>query len=211
MLERLFFWFVTSLKALMRSHFIAWNLFLAFIPFALSLWLFKSEKSRSWLWWLGLLTFVAFLPNAPYVLTDTVHLINFIRSGYSIWIVTLVLIPQYTLFLGAGFGAYVLSLINLGDYLKQEGKSRFIFPCELMLHFLSAVGIFLGRFQRFNSWDFLTKPIDVFHTGIANFYDPMNVLVIGITFIVLTMLYWLAKQLAIGLILRLQQTKGIRF
>ncbi|MEA5471135.1 DUF1361 domain-containing protein [Spirulina sp. 06S082] len=210
MLERLFFWFVTSLKALMRSHFIAWNLFLAFIPFALSLWLFKSEKPRSWLWWLGLLTFVAFLPNAPYVLTDTVHLINFIRNGYSIWIVTLVLIPQYTLFLGAGFGAYVLSLINLGDYLKQEGKSRFIFPCELMLHFLSAVGIFLGRFQRFNSWDFVTKPIDVFHTGIVNFYDPMNVLVIGITFIVLTMLYWLGKQLAIGLKLRFQQTKEIR-
>ncbi|WP_239121564.1 MULTISPECIES: DUF1361 domain-containing protein [Spirulina sp. CCY15215] len=211
MLERLFFWFVASLKALMRSHFIAWNLFLAFIPFALSLWLFKSGKSRSWLWWLGLLTFLAFLPNAPYVLTDTVHLINFIRHGYSIWIVTLVLIPQYTLFLGAGFGAYVLSLINLGDYLKQEGKSRFIFSCELMLHFLSAVGIFLGRFQRFNSWDFVTKPIDVFHTGIANFYDPMNVLIIGITFVVLTMLYWLAKQLAIGLKLRFQQTKGIRF
>jgi uncharacterized membrane protein len=201
----------TSLKILTRSRFVAWNLFLAFIPLALSVWLFKSSKSRSWLWWLGLLTFVAFLPNAPYVLTDTVHLINFIRAGYSIWIVTLVLIPQYTLFLGAGFGAYVVSLINLGDYLKRQGKSRFIVPCELLLHFLSAVGIFLGRFQRFNSWDFVTKPLNVFHTGIANFYNPKTVVIIAITFIILTVLYWLGKQVAIGLSLRFQQMRGMPF
>jgi len=211
MLERLFFWLVASLKTLTRSRFIAWNLFLAFIPLGLSIWLFKKAQSRSWLWWLGLLTFVAFLPNAPYVLTDTVHLINFIRAGYSIWLVTLVLIPQYTLFMAAGFGAYVLSLMNLGDYLQQHGKRKFIIPCELMLHFLSAVGIFLGRFQRFNSWDFVTKPFEVFHAGIANFYNPMTVLIISITFIVLTVLYWLGKQVAIGLNLRLQQAKEMRF
>ncbi|MEM9540350.1 MAG: DUF1361 domain-containing protein [Cyanobacteria bacterium P01_E01_bin.42] len=211
MLERLFFWSVTSLKALSRSRFIAWNLFLAFIPLALSIWLFKRAKSRSWLWWLGLLTFVAFLPNAPYVLTDTIHLINFIRFGYSIWIVTLILIPQYTLFIAAGFGAYVISLINLGDYLKQQGKARFIIPCELILHFLSAVGIFLGRFQRFNSWDFVTKPIEVLTTGIKNFYDPTTVFIIFITFAVLTVLYWLGKQVAIGLNLRFQQARRMRF
>ncbi|MGK7928679.1 MAG: DUF1361 domain-containing protein [Spirulina sp.] len=180
---------------------------MAFIPLVLSIWLFKQSRTRSWLWWLGVLTFVAFLPNAPYLLTDTVHLINFIRAGYSIWIVTLVLIPQYALFLVAGFGAYVISLMNLGDYLKRYGKSRFIVPCELMLHFLSAVGIFLGRFQRFNSWDFVTKPFQVFSTGIENFYNPKTVLIIGITFIVLTVLYWLGKQIAIGLTLRLQQVK----
>ncbi|MBP0020357.1 MAG: DUF1361 domain-containing protein [Cyanobacteria bacterium SBLK] len=211
MLERLFFWLITSLQALSRSRFIALNLFLAFIPLALSIWLFKIAKSRSWFWWLGLLTFIAFLPNAPYVLTDTIHLINFIRSGYSIWIITLILIPQYMLFITAGFGAYVISIMNLGDYLKQQGKSRFIIPCELILHFLSATGIFLGRFQRFNSWDFLTKPMDVFTTGIENFYNPTTVLIICITFMVLTVLYWLGKQVAIGLSLRLQQARGLRF
>lgn len=210
MLERLFFWFVTSLKALSRSRFIAWNLFLAFIPLALSIWLFKMAKSRSWWWWLGLLTFIAFLPNAPYVLTDMVHLINFIRNGYSIWIVTLILIPQYMLFIIAGFGAYVISLMNLGDYLKQQRKTQWVFPCELSLHFLSATGIFLGRFQRFNSWDFVTQPMKVFMTGIENFFDPTTVVIISITFIILTGLYWFGKQVAIGLSLRLQQARGMR-
>ncbi|MGB3649840.1 MAG: DUF1361 domain-containing protein, partial [Rivularia sp. (in: cyanobacteria)] len=31
-----------------------WNLFLAFIPLVLSIWLFRRPKrSRSWVWWLG--------------------------------------------------------------------------------------------------------------------------------------------------------------
>ncbi|MGK7901267.1 MAG: DUF1361 domain-containing protein, partial [Hormoscilla sp.] len=106
---------------LKNSPWMGWNLFLAFIPLCLSFWLFRSTRSRSLLWWAVCLVFVAFLPNAPYVLTDTIHLIEDIRQNYSVWIVTLVLIPLYTLFILLGFEAYVLSLLNLGNYLKQQG------------------------------------------------------------------------------------------
>jgi uncharacterized membrane protein len=35
-----------------------WNLFLAFIPLALSVWLFRRQRSGSWVWWLGFLSFL---------------------------------------------------------------------------------------------------------------------------------------------------------
>ncbi|MGL4883991.1 MAG: DUF1361 domain-containing protein, partial [Waterburya sp.] len=59
------------------SGWIVWNLFLAFIPLALSFWLFvRRNIKRSLLWWIGLVVFIAFLPNAPYLLTDIIHLID---------------------------------------------------------------------------------------------------------------------------------------
>jgi uncharacterized membrane protein len=70
-----------------HSGWIVWNLFLAFIPLALSFWLFiRFSKKRSPLWWVGWLIFIAFLPNTAYLLTDIIHLIEAIRAGYSIWI-----------------------------------------------------------------------------------------------------------------------------
>jgi hypothetical protein len=34
-------------------------------------------------------------------------------------------------------------------------------PAELSLHLLAAVGIFLGRVDRLNSWDILARPVGV--------------------------------------------------
>jgi uncharacterized membrane protein len=50
------------------------NLFLAAVPFILAAFLFVPPRARTAGWWIGVGTFVAFLPNAPYVLTDVIHL-----------------------------------------------------------------------------------------------------------------------------------------
>ena len=36
-----------------NMRWMTWNLFLAFIPLALSVWLFRSKRGGSWVWWLG--------------------------------------------------------------------------------------------------------------------------------------------------------------
>jgi uncharacterized membrane protein len=179
-----------------------WNLFLAIAPLLLSVWLFRQKRSRSWIWWLGLLAFVAFLPNAPYVLTDIIHLIYDIRRESSIWLITLVLVPQYILFMLVGFEAYVLSLINLGYYLQQQGQRRFILAAEFLLHMLSAVGIYLGRFERFNSWDFVTQPDAVVFSTFHNLMSKRPVLVMAISFLVIAGLYWVMKQITLAILLR---------
>lgn len=188
------------------SGWIVWNLFLAFIPLFLSFWLFlRRTKKRSLLWWIGFVAFISFLPNASYLLTDIIHLIAAIRAGYSIWITTLIFIPLHLLAIALGWEAYVVSLINQGFYLRKQGAGKFIFSSELLTHALSAVGIFMGRFRRFNSWDLVTKPNILLASTVDDLTTKKPLLVIAITFIVLTILYWLTKQVTLGTILRIKQ------
>ncbi len=188
------------------SGWIVWNLFLAFIPLILSFWLFlRRSKKRSLFWWIGFLTFIVFLPNAPYLLTDIIHLIEAIRAGYSIWITTLVFIPLHLLAISIGWEAYVISLINQSHYLKRQGARKFIFASELLTHALCAIGIFLGRFRRFNSWDLVTQPDVLLTSTIGDLTAKKPLLVIVITFMILSILYWLTKQITLGTILRIKQ------
>lgn len=120
-------WIAHSWQVLSYSQdFMIWNSFLAFIPLVLSVWLFRISQTRSQIWWIIFFIFILFLPNAPYVLTDIIHLIALIRQEYSVWTITLVLIPQYLIFILAGFEAYVISLINLGYYCHQLGKQNLL-------------------------------------------------------------------------------------
>ena len=181
-----------------NSRWMSWNLFLAFVPLALSVWLFRKKRRRSSLWWFGFLVFFAFLPNAPYVLTDVIHLYEDIREINSVWMITLVVIPVYLLFILAGFEAYVVSLINFGYYLSQMGRTRWILGAELLTHALCAVGIYLGRFKRFNSWDFITQPDALATSIVEDVLGKRPLVIMVITFMVVTGLYWIMKRLTIA-------------
>ncbi|MDY7021279.1 MAG: DUF1361 domain-containing protein [Cyanobacteriota bacterium] len=161
----------------------------------------SSRRHRlSWRWWLGALVFILFLPNAPYVLTDVIHLIRQIRQGHSVWIISLALIPQYIIFVFIGFEAYVLSLVYLDRYLAEQGWKRNRWIAELIIHALCAIGIYLGRFQRFNSWDILTNPDILMQSLIENLINQEPLLVIGVTFVVLTVLYTLMKYITLAVL-----------
>jgi uncharacterized membrane protein len=187
------------------SGWIIWNLFLALIPLALSFWLFRRRQSvRSPLWWLTLVIFIAFLPNAPYLLTDIIHLIRATRSIYSIWVITLIFIPLHLFAILAGFEAYVISLINQGHYLKRQGAKQFVFIAELLVHALSALGVYMGRFLRFNSWDLITDPGNLLLMTVNDITSKFPALVIIITFVILTLFYWVMKQITLGLVLQMR-------
>lgn len=191
------------------SGWIVWNLFLAFIPLALSFWLFfRHRYKRSLFWWFGLIVFIAFLPNAPYLLTDIIHLIEAIRAGYSIWITTLVFIPLHLFAIGVGWEAYVISLLNQSNYLERQGAKKFVFFSEILVHILSAIGIYLGRFRRFNSWDLVVQPDILLTYTLNDLTSKKPLLVIFITFIILTIFYWITKQVTIGLLLRIRSFKA---
>ncbi|GGA32273.1 hypothetical protein CYANOKiyG1_49030 [Okeania sp. KiyG1] len=170
----------------------------------LGIYLLRRSQHSSLLWWFGLLIFIAFLPNAPYVLTDIIHLYQDIRQSNSVWVLTLAVVPQYLLFMFIGFEAYVLSLINLGYYLQRQGWSNFILGIELIIHCLSAIGIYLGRFKRFNSWDIVTNPDALVKSVYNDLFDRRPILVILITFIVILSLYWLMKLVTLALLQQYQ-------
>ncbi|MBE9198265.1 MULTISPECIES: DUF1361 domain-containing protein [unclassified Nodularia (in: cyanobacteria)] len=208
MKEELIATFLQVLRFNMR--WMTWNLFLAFIPLALSIWLFRIKRGRSWLWWLGFLVFLAFLPNAPYLLTDIIHFIEDVRRIQSVWMITLVLIPIYLLVILAGFEAYVISLINFGYYLRRIGKSQWILGAEMITHALCAVGIYLGRFLRFNSWDFVTQPDALLTKGIEELIGRQPVVIMAVTFVILLSLYWMMKRVSLGFFMQPQNRIGIQ-
>ncbi len=185
------------------SGWILWNLFLAFIPLVLSFWLFRRKTmARPFLWWVLLVVYFLFLPNAPYLLTDIIHLIRGIRLGYSAWIIALVFVPLHIIALVAGMEAYVVALLNQGHYLKRLDLRRYVLRSELGTHLLCAIGIFLGRFRRFNSWDVVSDPTDLILQTFDDLTSKRPLLVILITFGVLAGLYWVMKQITLGLLLR---------
>ncbi|NJO78709.1 MAG: DUF1361 domain-containing protein [Cyanobacteria bacterium RM1_2_2] len=186
------------------SGWILWNLFLAFIPLVLSFWLFRRKKiSRSLVWWGLLIVFITFLPNAPYMLTDIIHLIRGTRDGLSIWVIALAIIPVHLAAMLGGFEAYVVSLINQGYYLKKQGVNRVVvWASEILTHAICAVGIYLGRFNRFNSWDFINEPGDIIRTTVRNLISKQPAVITLVTFVILIVLYWIMKQITLGLYLR---------
>jgi uncharacterized membrane protein len=191
-----------------HSGWIIWNLFLAFIPLTLSFWLFRRRtRSRSPLWWGVLLVFIAFLPNAPYLLTDIIHLIRAIRAGYSIWIVALVFMPLHLFAILSGFEAYVICVMNQNHYLHRNGAGRFVLLAELITHALAAIGVFMGRFRRFNSWDLVTDPSSVIAITLDDLTTKRPLVVMVITFVGFTILYWIAKQITLGIVLRIRSTR----
>lgn len=184
-----------------------WNLFLAAIPLVLSLVLFRWAPQRSLFWWVGLVAFIAFLPNAPYILTDLIHLVEEIQRTDSLLLNTVVIIPRYVLFILLGFAAYVVALVNLNSYLHtltahSPSLRRWGLPVELGLHGLSAIGVYLGRCDRFNSWDLLAQPGTVLQSLIQTVSHGRSLGLIAIATLVIAGLYWLGKQITLALVFR---------
>ncbi|NCU04828.1 MAG: DUF1361 domain-containing protein [Chitinophagaceae bacterium] len=138
--------------------FIPWNLFLAWLP------LYFSSQLRSAGFSFRNLSFMAlwllFFPNSPYLITDLFHLEQ--RAGVPLYY-DLVL-----LFMAAWNGLLMglLSLRNIERFLLQRFSvlkvRAVIFSCIALCGF----GIYLGRYDRYNSWHLVTQPLDLLK-GIA--------------------------------------------
>jgi uncharacterized membrane protein len=170
-----------------------WNLFLALVPLAIGVVVFRARR-HNLVWWLGALAFLAFLPNAPYVLTDVIHLPRDLRSHPST-IVQLGVLAQYALFAAAGLLAYALAFRSVVHHLARAGWSTArISGVELGLHALSAAGVYLGRVDRMNSWYVVTRPAEVLTSALSSIGSVEAVAVMAAVFVVLapttTLLRW---------------------
>ncbi|MDR2919370.1 MAG: DUF1361 domain-containing protein [Tannerella sp.] len=134
--------------------FLNWNLFLAFIPWALStLLIIRPSIQRSKiLICLLLLIWLLFFPNAPYILTDLFHLR--LKLSMPIWF-DLVLILSFA-WTGLLFGFF--SLWDIEQILLKSMKKTTVRIISVMLLFMGSFGIYVGRYLRWNSWDIITEP-----------------------------------------------------
>ncbi len=189
-----------SLKAILNS---LWGVRAVFLAIAIGLIIIlmaidirsKSgrQNSRSISWWIGLLLFIIFLPNAPYILTDIVHFYDAVRSIESAWGITLVIVPIYVAFIGLGWFSYVFSLLNIDKYLAKNQLDRYTNIAELSLHLLCAIGIYIGRFLRFNSWSLITAPREFLRVLPEELIGKFPIVVILLTFAIIMVLYSICK------------------
>lgn len=136
--------------------FLAWNLFLAFIPYWISNYLIGQKQITFYYLPVGLI-WILFLPNAPYILTDLYHLK--VRAGIPIWY-DLILVCSFALI---GFVLFYKSTIDMINLLREhirETYFKFILPA---FFWLMAFGLYLGRYLRFNSWDIVNHPFRLAH------------------------------------------------
>ena len=138
--------------------FMVWNSVLAVVPLGLALVLFRpGRRGAGPGWWAGVVLFLVMLPNAPYVLTDVVHLVDEAHGG--VLIRTLAL---YSGFFAFGMLVYTLSVARFIAHLRRAGASiATLVAAEVGLHGLVAIGVLIGRYGRWNSWDLGTRPLSV--------------------------------------------------
>jgi uncharacterized membrane protein len=150
--------------------FFLWNLFLAWVPVGAALVFYglAGRQSRSWtLLFVAAIVWFLFFPNAPYIVTDLVHLRERRPVPYWYDIICVMTFAQTGLFLG------YLSL-----YLVQEVIRAWLgrwagWVAALGMLGLSAFGVYLGRFLRWNSWDALVDPMETLR-GAARVANPWN-------------------------------------
>jgi uncharacterized membrane protein len=174
-----------------------WNLFLAYIPYAISSGLWQSGQSsrqsgqslkqsgqsalhpgsqpasqsaqssllpgklvslKKFLRALAFLAWLLFIPNSFYILTDLYHLADGHRNSRVPEWFDLALILSFAwngLLLG------VLSTRHIEKLMapKATALGRWLFLYPVM--WLNALGVYIGRYLRYNSWDIITNPFDL--------------------------------------------------
>ena len=146
--------------------FLVWNLFLAFIPFTISSLIQTIKPNKITLIPLASL-WLLFLPNAPYIITDLLH----IRSSetYVAWLDILII----SAFAGTGLYLFFLSVISMRESLLSI-TPKWLKPIGLMILLtLTSFGVYLGRFLRFNSWDLFQNPQNLFYEIINIIAQPL--------------------------------------
>jgi uncharacterized membrane protein len=149
-------------------RFLVWNLFLAWIPLGLALAVYDGQRrgrspaglaALSGLWLL-------FFPNAPYIVTDLFHLHRDLAAP--LWFDTI-------LFASFAWTGLLVGFVSL--YLMQAAARRVVgglasWALVLAALALGSFGIYLGRFERWNSWDLFTRPTQLLGGLWRNAGDP---------------------------------------
>jgi uncharacterized membrane protein len=138
--------------------FLVWNLFLAWMPYLSSLWAAHHHRRHPRRWWSLLIPgalWLIFFPNAPYILTDFLHLRA--RAPIPIWYD----IGMLATFAWTGLFLAVFSLRTMQTLVKSFAGSLVSWLFALTSLGLAGLGIYMGRFLRWNSWDLLFQPRSV--------------------------------------------------
>ncbi len=202
-LIRLYFWSLIILLAVFVKppyDFMAFNTFLGYLPIEVGMLLRRFNDRRALAFWVLLIIWLLFYPNAPYVSTDLFHLswlhphtsvTGILKTDPVMWLI-------FAMMLVCALSCLILGTISLDHTTRQ--LTQLTSPhhprlqyCWLVLFMLTAsTGIYIGRFLRLHSIYLLFTPSWFFKQlwGIWSWPTVEFILILtGMQLIV----YWLLK------------------
>jgi uncharacterized membrane protein len=147
-----------------------WNLFLAWLPYAITTWLNQKPALNGNRWKLAgiFLVWLLFIPNSFYILTDLFHLGT--QNNVPLWY-------DLALIISFAWNGLLLGILSvrqmektLQPYLGSKHELFFIYP----IMWLNALGVYIGRYLRFNSWDIITNPFDLITDILTMMWHPLQ-------------------------------------
>lgn len=135
--------------------YLTWNMVLAIAPLLVSgflFWYLARPKVYMIVVVFSALVWLALFPNAPYLLTDFIHL----RNG-----VTIPIWYNILMFFSAawvGLLATFYSLAEVEILLRKKFSQHVTWVIISIVVLLTSFGIYIGRFLRWNSWDVFINP-----------------------------------------------------
>ena len=149
--------------------YLLWNIFLAILPFVLSsaiVWFHRKGKLSKLIFIIGGIFWLLLLPNAPGLVTDLIHMSR-LQGGVALY-------DTFLLFSSAWLGL-LLFMYSLSDIEKiiLDKYGKLISNIKVVsIILLTSIGIYIGRYLRFNSWDIFNPSL--FEDTWTRFTHPVH-------------------------------------
>lgn len=197
----------TLISGSLDYAFLIWNIFLAWIPLGLAYTAsIFSWKRRFLIFTVPVVAvlWMLFFPNAPYILTDLQHL-GYPKPDVPLWFDTLLLIW----FAWTGLLLGVVSMFLMHDIVRRQfGRAAgwiFVFTAGV----LCSLGIYIGRFLRWNSWDMFFHPLERLRDFMYYASHPSMQSIIFISVFSAFFIFFYVTLYAFGLLLQEQAPRMI--
>jgi uncharacterized membrane protein len=151
-------------------RFLVWNLFLGAIPLMASGLLVRADRDRAPVALRGMwfAVWLLFLPNAPYIVSDFLHLHP--RPPIALWFDITVIYS----FAASGVVLCYASVADVHALFDRHWGRVAGWGLALGSLLLSGLGVYLGRFVRWNSWDAFIHPHRILRHVSSYSLDPSD-------------------------------------
>jgi len=152
--------------------FLVFNLGLAWIPFLAACVAYVARRNRI-VFYLAMptctLVWLVFFPNAQYLLTDFQHL-AYSNGLTPLWFDVIILIW----FAWTGLLLGVTSLFLMQEIVEKTFSPLVGWIFVIGATVLSSIGVFMGRFLRWYSWDILQNPLPIMKDMVGIVRHPLS-------------------------------------
>jgi uncharacterized membrane protein len=162
--------------------FLIWNLFLAWLPLGFA-WLALRWRKRPFAALAAAFLWLLFFPNAPYLVTDLIHLRAY--APVPLWY-DLILLLDYAL-LGLFLGFVSLRMMQELVHGRFGRVAGWFFVLAALG--TGGLGVFIGRFLRWNSWDLFVRPLSLVGDVWGRLGEPRTMVVSGLLALLLLFAY----------------------